>query len=101
MNDKYILVGHEARPATLMEWAKWYETADRHLANDLVGDVRVSTVFLGLDHRFGDSGAPILYETMVFGGPLDQEQWRYETWDEAEKGHADMLTRVRSAGNGT
>jgi hypothetical protein len=34
---------------------------------------------------------------MVFGGPLDQEQIRYCTWDEAEKGHREMVERVSAA----
>lgn len=40
------------------------------------GLVRVSTVFLGIDHRFGGDGPPVLFETMIFGGPLDQYQRR-------------------------
>lgn len=53
----------------------------------------VSTVFLGLDHQYGD-GPPLLFETMVFGGPLDHEMNRYSTWNEAEKGHQEMVERV-------
>jgi hypothetical protein len=45
----------------------------------------VSTVFLGIDHGFGDD--PILFETMVFGGEYDGIQKRYSTWDEAVEGH--------------
>jgi len=58
--------------------------------------VHVSTIFLGLDHRpWGAHGPPILFETMVFGGPLDQEQERYGTWEEAAAGHTAMVARVR------
>lgn len=101
MSDKYILVGHEPRPAELMDWAKWYETADRHVANDTVGDVKVSTVFLGLDHNWG-GGVPLLFETMIFGGPHDQYQERCSTWDEAEEMHAKALgLATRSAPDST
>ena len=32
----------------LMTWAKWFEaTKDRHVADEKIGDVRVSTVFFG------------------------------------------------------
>ena len=55
--------------------------------------VRVSTVFLGIDHQWGD-GPPILWETMVFGGELDQEQERYHTREEAQDGHQAMIERV-------
>lgn len=100
MTDKYILDGKTPVPADLMTWARWMEDnlTTRHVANEKVGgDTRVSTVFLGLDHSFGDDGPPVLFETMVFGGPLDEEQARYHTWEEAEAGHAAMMARVRSA----
>lgn len=78
----------------IREWAKWFEKANRHVAKDDVGDVRVSTVFLGIDHSFGGA-TPLLFETMIFGGPLDQEQDRYATWEQAEAGHAAMLARAK------
>lgn len=55
-------------PADLITWAKWIEnrSGDRIVKQENVGDLMVSTVFLGLDHNFGD-GPPILWETMVFG----------------------------------
>ena len=43
-------------------------------------------------------GRPILYETMVFGGVLDQECERYYTRAEAIKGHAAMVARVAAGG---
>lgn len=65
--DRYILVGHEAVPEPdLLKWAKWFETAERIIdVTYVTPKVRVSTVFLGLDHGFGD-GPPVLFETMVF-----------------------------------
>jgi hypothetical protein len=92
----YILDGHKPVPAATLVWAKWFEGRSRHVAQEMIGDVRISTVFLGLDHSFGN-GPPLLFETMVFGGPLDQESDRYETWDEAEAGHRAMVERVRNA----
>lgn len=64
--------------------------------DEFEGGAYVSTVFLGLDHRFGQ-GEPLVFETMVFGGPLDQEQERYSTWDEAEAGHKAMVERVKAS----
>ena len=61
--------------------------------------VRVSTVFLMIDHQFG-GGPPLLYETMIFGGAHDQEQWRYSTRDAALAGHAravELATRADAA----
>jgi len=91
MSEHYILDGKKAKSADLMEWAMWFETADRHVAKTSVNDeVNVSTVFLGLDHSFG-SGPPLLFETMIFGGEHDQYQDRYETWDQAEVGHEEAV----------
>jgi hypothetical protein len=102
MSDKYKLEGHEVIPVDdLLEWAHWFETAKRHVAyNEIDGNVQVSTVFLGLDHSFGGLGRPVLFETMVFGGPLNGEQERYCTWDEAEAGHKAILEKVRTAAFG-
>ena len=57
---------------------------------------RVSTVFIGLDHSFG-RGDPIVFETMVFGGPLNGDMDRYATYSDAERGHKEMLTKVKIA----
>jgi len=90
----YILKGKKAVACDdLMTWAKWIETADRHVAEDTVRGVRVSTVFLGIDLR-----EPLLFETMIFEGPLDQEMDRYSTWEEAEVGHKAMIEKVKKEG---
>ena len=39
----------------------------------------------------------MLFETMVFGGSLDQEQDRCTTWDEAEAMHKAVVERVKGA----
>jgi len=98
MSDYYILDGHKAIPCTSLEWARWYETAKqkRIVAKDTVCGHDISTVFLGLDHQWNDVGPPHIFETMVFGGPLDQEQERCSTWEQAEKMHGDMCNRVRA-----
>ena len=76
-------------------WSNWFSSGDkRHVAEDCVGDVRVSTVFLGLDHNFLGTGRPVLWETMVFGGELDGEQWRYDSQKAAMEGHGELLRRV-------
>lgn len=87
MSDKYILVDRKPVPADLMTWASFFGSADRIVAKSQFGDVGVSTVFLGLDHRFGDSGPPLIFETMIFGGPHSDYQTRCSTWEEAEEMH--------------
>lgn len=96
-SHRYILNGHRPIPCDdLLKWAQWFETADRHVADDDVNGVRVSTVFLGADHRFG-FGSPLLFETMVFGGSLDGAQCRYTSWRVAGLGHKRMMERVRKS----
>jgi len=96
---KYILRGKEPVPVDdVLEWGRNLGNAEnRRVAFDKIGDeAEVSTVFLSLDHSFGH-GAPLLFETLVFGGKLDGEQDRYSTWDEAEAGHRAMVERVRAS----
>lgn len=97
MSDHFILNDdHTTTPCDMLTWACWLEAAgDRRRVAAWEGDgVKVSTVFLGLDHSFG-AGAPLIFETLVFGGPLDGEMDRYGTWDEAQAGHDAMVARVR------
>lgn len=87
MSDKYILdADRNVVPASLMEWARYFESADRIVRKSVVGEVSVSTVFLGIDHQYGD-GPPLLFETMIFGGQHDQWCARCSTWQEAEAQH--------------
>ncbi len=99
MSDFFILDGHTPVPATLHEWASWFEKDDRHVARTRVEPgFLVSTVFLGLDHSFGFGGPPLLFETMVFGDYGEAERFpmlRYATWDEAEAGHAETVAIVQ------
>jgi hypothetical protein len=101
MSDRYIL-DDDNNPIPckdLMEWGHWIEDNNekRRVAESILDDgKRVSTVFLGLDHSFGEESAPVLFETMVFPnkesyGDLDCE--RYRTWDEALAGHEAMVKK--------
>ena len=56
-------------------------------------DVRVSTVFLGLDHSFGGP-RPILFETMAFVDNKDVGCERYSTWAEAKAGHQRWVKKI-------
>jgi hypothetical protein len=100
-SGRYILKDGEVVPCPdLMEWAKWYERADeqRRVGYDIIGGVRLSTVFLGLDHSFGSFGGmsmPVLFETMIFGGPLDGTQERYCTIEQARLRHRSYAIVLR------
>lgn len=75
-------------------WARILQPENQQVAADKIGNVTVSTVWLGLNHRFGE-GPPLIFETLVFEGPLDGEMERYSTEAEALEGHAQMVNRVR------
>jgi len=76
-------------------WARWMHQTNRAVARTQVGKLNVSTIFLGLDHRFLDDGPPILFETMVFGSDDDMMR-RYCTWDDAEAGHNVLVKQLRA-----
>ena len=98
MDDKFILDadGKTPIPADLMTWAKWCESnpALKIVKQEEVHGVKVSTVFLSLDHSFGH-GPPVLWETMIFGGEHDEYQERYSTYDDAVAGHQKAVEMVR------
>jgi hypothetical protein len=95
MSDKYILNGHKpVKCDDWMWWAWWFETADRQVADSMQGDVRVSTVFLGIDSSLFGHGPPMLFETMVFINGSGGDCERYATWDEAEAGHKRWVKQV-------
>lgn len=97
---KYILneKGNPIEETDLIKWATWFETSGgkRIVKKEKVGDMLVSTVFLGIDYRFGEKlNDPILYETMVFGGKHANETERYATREQASLGHEIMVEYVK------
>lgn len=97
VGDKYILNkdGEPVLELNLLAWGKAFETSDRTVKQEHVGNLFISTVFLGLDHRFGD-GPPILWETMVFRKDYgDVEMDRCSgTREQALAMHQAMVERV-------
>jgi len=100
-HGRYILDEH-GEPVLcddLVEWGRFYNDPEaRRVAQDKDEgpdglEIFVSTVFLGLDHQFGQ-GPPVLWETLVFGGSLDGEMDRYTSRAAALAGHQRMCERV-------
>ena len=72
----------------IMEWRDFFDSdTDRIVKREYVGDVFISTVFLGVDHSGTLDGPPILFETKIFGGDYDGLIERYSTFEEAKAGH--------------
>ena len=82
-----------------IKWAMWFEKGqNRIVGHDHIGDVLISTVFLGLDHRFpGMEGPPILWETMIFRGEHDQWMSRYRSREDALAGHKAAVEMVKGS----
>lgn len=83
---------------TREEWATSYETRQdqKRVAETTLPNGRwVSTVWLGLNHQYGD-GPPLIFETMVFPNQKDMGELdcdRYSTEAEALAGHAAMVDK--------
>lgn len=78
----HILEGHTPIEVDLITWNNWFWAADRVVAETIVGDVRVSTVFIGLG---------CLFETMIFG---DKYQTHCSTWEDAEAMHQHAIDLI-------
>ena len=105
-------------------WPRWYdregnliETHDEHgkliidrykridrllkdrsyvvVARTEIDDGYVSTVWLGVDHRFHGDGPPIIFESMIFDGPHSGWAWRYCTDQDAFRGHCEIVQALQ------
>ena len=103
----YMLDEHQ-QPIAITDietWGRWRQTANKTVGKDTYHDREgipsvVSTVFLGIDHNLCEgNGPPVLWETLVFGGPLDMEMTRYTSYQAAVTGHQDMCRRVEASLN--
>lgn len=96
---RYILDGHKViEEPDRLTWARWIATYRPRVSCTYFGPgVKVSTVFLGLDHRFLEPGPPLVFETLVFGGQHDGYMTRASTWDEALEQHAAACELVKQS----
>lgn len=84
------------------EWSRLYALRAQDLAldswwrrhTDIDADVNVSTVWLGLNHQFGN-GPPLFWESMIFGGNHDEHVWRYGSRAEALDHHEQIVRALR------
>jgi hypothetical protein len=98
MYHYYILKNKTPVIVSMHEWARWFENTDnRRINSTTIGKVFISTVFMGIDHDFSGHGPPLLFETMVFGGPLDGEITRCAFYKQAQRQHTEMVAEVNMA----
>ena len=74
-----------------LTWAAWYESVAGRNARalkrtEISANVYVSTVFLSIVHGYSGN-LPVLWETLIFGGPHDGDGEQYTSRDAAATGH--------------
>lgn len=91
-----------AIPCSVEEWSlqlrKMKKNNTKHVAQEMIGDILISTVWLGIDHQWiNDAPHPLIFETMVFERNDFHEIYcdRYSTWQEAEEGHQKAVQWVK------
>lgn len=109
-------VGHYDMDGNRVSFRRWVEMYEGMYTPDATGhfpktlgsthvteNIWVSTVFLGLDHQWGD-GPPLIFETMVFADGDDDlldwsgaETYRYSTKAEALEGHQRVVAELMGA----
>lgn len=119
--ERSMYFDEEGQPIEMMEWASKSRRGRFRVQDYTANGYVVSTVYLGLDCRYGTDGPPLIYETMVFRRwpkrwtPKDhrresalfsselgrinyseQAMRRYGTKAEALAGHHDLLAEVRT-----
>lgn len=98
----YDLNGQPISSNDYAKIGKLFRDKKRHIAKTVLRHnrqrVAVSTVLLVADHNFM-GGPPVLWETMIFGGPSDCDgsQWRYASRGAAKKGHRDAVAFLKLA----
>lgn len=90
----------QGKPLTMEQWIPLFEDSNYKIVKqdyipDGIGQIKVSTVWLGLNHSRIGEGPPLIFETLIFGGEYDQEMYRYTTEDQALAGHEIAVDLVK------
>ena len=96
MEQDGLYYDYDGNPITADEWVMLWQK-DRVIQQDDYDRGRISTVWIGLDQGFGLEGAPLIFETMIFGGKFNGEQWRAATRKEALRNHMAAYQLMRDA----
>jgi hypothetical protein len=84
------------------EWVELWRARMEDMSSDswwcrktTIGDVRVSTIWLGINHSWLGP-PPVYWETMIFGGDWDGLQWRYSSRESALDDHERIVRALRA-----
>lgn len=103
--DAWYLDGHTPRKCTtyrqlieMFEGVRFDGVERRRVAQTTLPDgTWISTMFLVLNHSYIEGATPALFETMIFSPlwpEMDNDQYRYCTWEEAYRGHKAMCAHA-------
>lgn len=106
MLNRYILDenGQPHPEPDRLAWVRWFETSYQQrvvVQDEVFPGIKVSTVFLGVDHNWNGKEPPQLWQSIIFAPdnyPLGGEQQRYASLTEARAGHAVLVRHVRAVG---
>lgn len=93
----YILdeFGEPQQVTDVQRWAAWFDTADRQLAFDRIGDISISTEFLGVDFRVAGNVPPLIFETTISQDDLPMHAIRRATRVAAIEAHSRAVIAAR------
>ena len=98
LNDDHTVTALDNKD--VLTWARSLDDEKRIVDETLLENVRISTVFIGIDHRFtvDPDLPPLLFESMTFSDipELNEYQERYSTWQEAQDGHNRIVQWIKN-----
>ncbi|MCK9459533.1 MAG: hypothetical protein M0R80_07835 [Proteobacteria bacterium] len=95
----YVLENGKIRPAKdILEAGAFMEDIEHRRVDltEIDEECNVSTVFLCLDHNHSGVGLPILFETLIRGGPHDGKVWRFSAYGQAKKAHWEVVDALQA-----
>ena len=101
MHPKTYILDDNGNPVpepSFNRWCLWLfgDSKNQIVRQDeLDNGVVVSTAFLGIDHDVFGHGPPILWETVIIGGPHDRYKDRCSSRSAALKGHDAALALAK------
>lgn len=94
MSGHYGHYDFEGKPIDPLTWASMLDSPARIVGHTAIGEVHVSTVWIGIDHGFGQTERPLIYETMIFRPDDYDETYRYATLADAQLGHSRLVAEL-------
>jgi len=84
----------QGMPMKMADFVEKFEDWNYRVVENYFGPFcRVSTIWLGIDHGFGESDKPLIFESMVFILGREEDMDRYYTLSEAQEGHKRLVKK--------